>query len=292
MKILKFTFIIVLLLAPQFNIFAQKDSSNESINIFNLDENSKPFIELNYGISTVRHKNVSAEFKNPGLTGIKIGYTKINKQKGNDILEENESYIFASYLASDLNFNTESGIKVNPDGWNFGLGNRDGFGYKLNNFAIIPYMQSSIYWSNLKVSLPDVRTFNGDFYTRQTRDELNYYNGSFRFGTRSEAGIDLKFGQLISISGAYETAVIFPRHLFWKQAGSYFLESFSLVVADYFVEEVMNSSPAAGPIVNFFLKNGLSYAFYQLKRDKMNWPFASAAPLTYETFKIGLKFTF
>jgi len=63
-------------------------------------------------------------------------------------------------------------------------------------------------------------------------------------------------------------------------------------MADYFVEEVMSSTPAAGPIVNFFLKNGLSFAFYQLKRTKMNWPFASAAPLTYEAFKVGVKFTF
>jgi len=125
MKIFKFAFVVVLLLTPQFNTFAQKDNSDKSTNIFNMDENSKPFIELNYGIGTLRHKNVSAEFKNPGLSEIKIGYTTINKQKENNILEEKDNYVFVSYLTSNLNFNTESGIKVNPDGWNFGLGNRD-----------------------------------------------------------------------------------------------------------------------------------------------------------------------
>ena len=292
MSITKITIVLFLACVFQSNLLAQKKINDINSSIFNTDENSRPFIELNYGISTLRHKNVSTEFKNPGLAGIRIGYATIKKQKENYILEENESYIFASYLTSDLNFNTESGIKVNPDGWNLGFGNKDGFGYKLNNFAIIPYIQSSIFWSNIKTALPDIRTFSGDFYNKQTRDALSYYDGSFRFGTSSEAGIDINFSKLISFSGSYETVVIFPRHLFWKQVGSYFLENFSLVVADYFVEEVMKSAPAAGPIVNFFLKNGLSFAFYKLKQTKMNWPFASAAPLTYETFKIGIKFTF
>lgn len=292
MSITKITIVLFLACVFQSNLLAQRKISDISSSIFNTDENSRPFIELNYGISTLRHENISIEFKNPGLAGIRIGYATIKKQKENDILEENESYIFASYLANDINFNAESGIKVNPDGWDFGLGNKDGFGYKLNNFAIIPYIQSSIFWSNIKTALPDIRTFSGDFYNKQTRDALSYYDGSFRFGTGSEAGIELKISQFISISGAYETAVIFPRHLFWKQLGSYFFENFSLVVADYFVEEVMKSTPAAGPIVNFFLKNGLSFAFYKLKQTKMNWPFASAAPLTYEAFKIGVKFTF
>ena len=80
--------------------------------------------------------------------------------------------------------------------------------------------------------------------------------------------------------------------MFWKQTGSFFIEGMGVVAIDYFVEEISNSSPVAGPIVNFILKNGFSYAYYQLKRNKMNWPFESETPLTYEAVKIGLKFTF
>jgi hypothetical protein len=54
----------------------------------------------------------------------------------------------------------------------------------------------------------------------------------------------------------------------------------------------MDSSPVAGPIMNFLLKGGYSYAFYKLKSEKMNWPFNTETPLTYETIKFGLTFSF
>jgi hypothetical protein len=51
-------------------------------------------------------------------------------------------------------------------------------------------------------------------------------------------------------------------------------------------------SPAAAPIVNFVLKNGLSYGMYQLRKEKMNYPFESEAPILNDTFKIGVTFIF
>ena len=61
---------------------------------------------------------------------------------------------------------------------------------------------------------------------------------------------------------------------------------------DQFIDEIGESSPYAVPVVNFFLKNGLSYAVYELRKDKMNWPFDSAPPLCIDSFKFGLTFVF
>ncbi|HSP87628.1 MAG TPA: hypothetical protein VLN45_05810, partial [Ignavibacteriaceae bacterium] len=61
---------------------------------------------------------------------------------------------------------------------------------------------------------------------------------------------------------------------------------------DSFVDEIMDSSPYAAPIVGFVLKCALSYGVYELRQDKMNWPFKSAAPLAYDQFKFGMTFTF
>ena len=70
------------------------------------------------------------------------------------------------------------------------------------------------------------------------------------------------------------------------------LEGIGYVSIDYFVNEVMDSTPAAAPIINFLLKNGFAYGVYLLEREKMNWPFETETPLTMETFKVGLTFTF
>ncbi len=56
--------------------------------------------------------------------------------------------------------------------------------------------------------------------------------------------------------------------------------------------EVFESSPAAGPIVNFLLKNALAYGFYELRQEKMNWPFNSEAPIAYDQFKFGVTVVF
>jgi hypothetical protein len=61
---------------------------------------------------------------------------------------------------------------------------------------------------------------------------------------------------------------------------------------DTFINEVFKSSPAAGPIVNFVLKNALAYGIYELRQEKMNWPFSSEAPLAFDQFKVGVTFIF
>ena len=58
------------------------------------------------------------------------------------------------------------------------------------------------------------------------------------------------------------------------------------------INKIFKSSPAAGPVVNFLLKNALAYGIYELRKDKMNWPFKSEAPITYDQFKFGVTFVF
>ena len=61
---------------------------------------------------------------------------------------------------------------------------------------------------------------------------------------------------------------------------------------DHFSKEVLKASPIAGPIVNFLLKNALSYGSFELRKKYMNWPFETVSPLMFENFKIGLSFVF
>ena len=118
------------------------------------------------------------------------------------------------------------------------------------------------------------------------------YNESFRFGTSNEAGIRIKPIENLILDAAYERSVVFERHLFWKWAGSAIIETAAQGLIDGFINEVFESSPAAGPIVNFLLKNGLAYGLYELRQEKMNWPFNSEAPLSYDQFKFGVTVVF
>jgi len=98
---------------------------------------------------------------------------------------------------------------------------------------------------------------------------------------------------LIGIGAAYEKAVIFPYHKFWKQTGSFFIETLAQTGIDFLTEDVIiKHIPGLAPILYFVLKNGLSYYIFTLKQDDMNWPFKTAKPITLEAVKFNLKVTF
>jgi hypothetical protein len=117
------------------------------------------------------------------------------------------------------------------------------------------------------------------------------YHDSFRFGTAFEAGVRFQVIRQISLEADYERAVVFQRHLFWKWLGSAAIEGAAQFMLDRFVEEIMDSSPYFAPVMSFLLKNGLYYGIYELRKEKMNWPFNSEAPVTIDQFKVGVTFT-
>ena len=250
------------------------------------DNYSRPMIEVNYGMGEAKHKILGSDFAKVGLAEIKLGYSSIDEYYFDTILDLSERFFFASNVSTDLRSNNDDPLTLESDLWRFGFGWRSGYGYAIGGAAILPYIQSDITWSKLDMKEYPDPSLQDDIAL------LDKYNESFRFGVSNESGIKLEFASFISVNAAYETNVIFPRHLFWKHAGSFALEAIGMSTIDFFVDEIIDSSPAAGPILNFLLKSGYSYAFYQLKKDKMNWPFDSTAPLTYETFKIGATFIF
>jgi len=105
-------------------------------------------------------------------------------------------------------------------------------------------------------------------------------------------GILLQIFPMMTLRADYERQIIFPRLSFWKFTGSYAVEMIGEEMLDSFVKEIVRSSPNTGPIVNFILKNGYAYAFYELRKEKMHWPFTSTEPLMYNSYKVGMTFTF
>jgi len=301
----------VLILLTNINLFAQngKDSTDEkwdndkwydwdNYEWFGWEFHGKPFIELNYGFGTPKHNKLVSKFADVGLAEIKLGYAAQDSYYFDNIIEFHDKYSFVSRLSSDLQSTSTTIGEMKSDLWRFGFANRSGYGYKVKNISILPYHGGGFVWSKL-----DMIDYPAKFYLltnppmriddaiRDT-DVLNRFHDAFRFGTLSEGGIRIEVASFASMDIGYEATVIFPRHLFWKHIGSLLIEEGTIGLLNHFIDEVADSSPYAAPVVNFLLKNGLSYAFYSLKKGNMNWPFATEAPLTYETFKVGITFTF
>ncbi len=244
--------------------------------------NGSPTIALMYGSSNVQHNDFNTAFTNSNFVELQLGYTDVRPSKYSEkILGYKFNYTF---LSNHFSKNENSDAKIAVDMWRFGFGWATGYGYDLGESSIIPYHSTSISWSRVKFKNSIADSNDANISAR--------FNESFRFGSAAEAGIRVQIVPLISVDVAYERSIIFERHLFWKWAGSGIIEAASQGMLDHFIKKIGKSSPMALPIVNFVLKSALSYGIYELRQEKMNWPFSSAAPLSFDQWKVGVTFNF
>lgn len=251
---------------------------------------SKPAISLQYGLAKLDRDDLQSQFVDPNLIELKLGYIKERKAWGTDyIIKHNYKFLYVSNESNELSGKDPVGTEIEIDMWRFGFGKSSGYGYKLGeSAAIIPYYSYTMNWSRIDFTYPNILTFAPD----PDLDVLNLYDESFRFGTSSEGGVSFKIIDNLMLDAGYERSIVFQRHLFWKWAGSTVIESAAQAMLDGFISKIFESSPAAGPIVNFVLKNALAYGIYELRKDKMNWPFNSEAPIAYDQFKFGMTLVF
>jgi hypothetical protein len=251
---------------------------------------SRPAISLQYGLAEISRTDIQSQFVDPALLELKLGYIKERSAWQTDnIIKHSYKYLYLSNESNKLAGKEATGTEIESDKWRFGAGWSSGYGYKLGeNSAIIPYYSYTLNWSNINFMYPDVLTLVPD----SDLEKLNLYDESFRFGTSAEGGVRVKLIENLMLDAGYERSIVFQRHLFWKWAGSALIEVAAQGLLDSFINEVFKSSPAAGPVVNFLLKNALAYGIYELRQEKMNWPFPSEPPIAYDQFKFGVTVVF
>lgn len=252
---------------------------------------SHPAITLQYGLATLQREDLqSLELVDPGLVELRLGYIKDRPAwRSEDIIKHKYSYLYLSNASNSLNSKDANTGELENDMWRFGFGWSSGYGYKLSeSAAIVPYYTYTLNWSRIDFKEPQGLTS----VSQSDESILNYYDESFRFGTSNEGGLRIKLIDNLILEAGYERSVVFQRHLFWKWLGSAVIEAAGQGLLDTFINEIFKSSPAAGPIVNFLLKNALAYGIYELRQEKMNWPFSSEAPMSYDQFKFGVTVAF
>ncbi|MBT8379127.1 MAG: hypothetical protein KJN64_07845 [Ignavibacteria bacterium] len=246
----------------------------------------KPSIGLKYGFSTIERKDVEAPFANNNLIELKLGYTSKNTTRFANFIERRKNKFFIiSYNSTKLGGGSGKSSDIETNNWRLGFGSSSGYGYKLGKDAsVTPFYASSIDWTNID--------FKNDSLNTNDMRVADLYDETFRFGSSIDMGIHIQATRLLTLEASYERAIVYERHLFWKWAGSGIIEIAAHGLLDVFIKEILKSSPEAGPVVFFILKSALGYGLYELRQEKMNWPFRSAPPMAFDNIKFGMTFVF
>lgn len=252
----------------------------------------KPHISLTYGNNNINYliENIDGftnNFASSNAFKLKLGDVKIKKTKSDDVLVYDASYFAISNFTNEINTPTDAS-QINFNAWRISLfGNNEGYAYKIGDESYLALTNGSeLNWNFLRL---------GDVYSSNdsaAKVAMANFGQEVRFGNSFEAGIKMKFLGGFGLEANYERSVIFQRHLFFKWAGSAIIESVAQSIIDRFVKKIMTYSPSTTPIINFILKNALSYGVYELRKENMNWPFDSTQPLVIDNFKFGITYDF
>ena len=280
-------------------IFSQANDNDGYIdsyfndNVMDFIYTSRTMIEVNYGIGYPGHTQFTSEFAAVGHWDLKLGKSERKIYKG-ILLDLTERYIFGSYMSSAQQNYKDTDGKVLTDSYRFGFGSRDGIGYGGSFLSVTPYVSQDFVWTKLD-DFSDSLKPAPNTQPSSNYDILDDYYGTFRFGDKSTYGVKLEFASLFQLNPYFETSVVYRRHLFWYWSGSFLVSQIGYNILARFTDEIVDSSPVIGPIVNFALKAGYLYGYYLLRRENMNWPFnpsGNEAALTYETINIGFSMVF
>jgi hypothetical protein len=246
------------------------------------DVTEAPSIRLIYGQADLSLHGLEGSFATTGVAEARLGYTDLRSIDGG-ITAYDSSEFCVTRFTSELGPGAEA-EEIEYTIWRFAVSQTDGYGYDFGNLGVVPYYSGALCASNLELGEA--------FDSSLDEHRVGRFTGSYRFGTAFEGGVRLTMGPHVELGVGYERAVIFKRWLFWKWAGSELLESAAIGIVDEFVEEIRARVPKAAPIVGFVLKNAISYAAYELRKEDMNFPFDTADPLFLETYAVGVTFVF
>jgi len=273
--VLAFVFLFPSVAYSQFSV----DWDGDEFNWHGFDN---PTLSVSYGLTKSTHKGLGRTIQDLGNIEIKLG-TAYPGDSDELVSRNRWSGVFISRASEEFHKKAEAGV-IAFDMWRFGFYRESGYGYNLGQVSIIPFKGSSFTWTR----------GNADTLTTPAADRqiTDLFYDTFRFGQNTEAGVSIRVNNLVEVRASYDRGMVFPRHMFWYWAGSAIIEEAALGLADTFIKRVYWSSPAAAPIVDFLLKNAISIAAYELRKDKMNYPFDTAAPLMTEQYKLSLQFVF
>ena len=242
-----------------------------------------PYVMLWGGQSMLSREGMQADIEPVTSFGLSFGTEKTKKSAVADGIRrfKRDGIYLWHGLAADSAGTTNATLGL----WRFGFEDINAWGYASQDSPSGIYFinGSNNGWTILDVTrapaLPDGQN-------------LNDFGSAVRYGETMRAGVDVRLGS-VSLNAAYTWDQVYPRHLFWKWAGSSAIEGIAGGLVSAFVKAVGKSSPKAVPVMNFLMRNGLAYGFKTLRKNNMTWPFgADTSPLNIETYTLGVTVSF
>lgn len=243
----------------------------------------RPTLSVDYGLTTPQFNGADFDFETIGLLEFKLGYTSLDRGHAG-VVSMLDSYLFASFANSGLGSSGDAQA-VGSEFNRFGGGNRVGYGYQGKSVGLDLYNQNSLNWTEF--SAEDYDTVNPE-----AQAIFDRYGSQHRFGHLMEAGVKFRVTPSLALTAGAEGAIVYPRYVFWPWFGSTAIYTVLQSAVEYFAEDIMESTPGAGPVLYFLLKTGVSLGYYLASQSDMNWPFDRETPVTMESFKIGASFAF
>jgi hypothetical protein len=252
----------------------------------------RPTITLEYGIATVDRDGFDEDessFADVGMLDLHLGFRHQSRFRNrSDLFEHRLGGLRLQYVSTEIAPEDPASGELTTDLWRFGFGSLDGHGYRFNRkgASVALYHSSSAAWSffDLRDESPAPASADSSM--------IEIFEDQIRFGLIWQGGVKVAPSDLVSLNIGYERSLVFPWTKFWYTFLSVAIEEAAMEAIDEFIDEIAKTSPSAVPVVEFLLKNSLSYGLYELRQEKMNWPFDTAAPLSYDTFKVGVSTTF
>ncbi len=240
-----------------------------------------PSVGIVGGLGRLGREGLQQQLQSPGVVDLQLGMAELTPMRRIPALVEYARWFVAIEMGSSaLGLGSERDA-LPQRWWRFGLVQERGYGYRLGDrSSLLLTHGGGAYWTVLE--LPGA-----------VPQELGSFHRRLRFGAGRGGAVVLQFSPLMGAGISFERAVVFPAHLVWKHLGSSALENVGHLLIGEFVRRILQArTPAAAPIVSFVLHNGFAIGWYELLRGRMNWPFASAAPLRSDVVRLHLQWLF
>ncbi|MEY3386646.1 MAG: hypothetical protein RIR53_1457 [Bacteroidota bacterium] len=255
----------------------------------------KPRIAATYGQAMFSRTGFSGETHGLTMYGVTIGMDQSRPLfVDRDILKIKNDGLFlhvgqsGSMATTDSSFdNVPLAMHTSANFLSFGFVDESGYGYAIGeNSSIRLLVTDQSTWTSVSP-----QTYGNDVGPDQWQ-HVRDFTGTLRFGSTMAPTIEWKMGSLLSVRANYTWTQVLPRHMFWYWAGSELIEGVADGIAKAMISSFGRSSSASLPVMNFVLRNAVAYGIRELRRDKMNWPFDTAAPLNITSWNVGLSLTF
>jgi hypothetical protein len=269
---------------------AQEDSTKTSTTTDDImreiwRDTFKPYVEGNWGYTQPKHHDFNNDPAKTGMVEFRLGYAELLEHYS-FVQSLDERFIFGGKTSQDFNYVESDPSGTQVDFTRFGVGTRMGYGYRIGSgLSLVPYYQAHYVWSDLSYDSSTV-------ITETDKEILERIQGAYRFGMAGEGGLKMVLFDQLTLYSGFEYTVVYPRFIFWEWLGSTLIITSAQGIVTMFADDIVDKSPVLGPLLYFGLRNGLSWVFYQQLKNEMNWPFVGEAPLTMETFKLGVSLGF